>query len=194
MAREIIPRFTDKTVNSFAPIDEDASPRNPLDNTTDGATCSFKVFDPAKDEVISVAEASGQTVLSVTNAGVFAVSDSVEVTLDNGTLFPSTISSIDTVSDPTTVTLADAITDTAAANNRIRVILGSSISMAEFGTPDLNTTDWGFRATLPDDHPAHLDPQSKTGFDVNIEVTLIGGPGLQKRDTICATISEQDCS
>lgn len=189
-AREIIRRSTDKVVEARHPTD--VVNQNPLDNTGDSATCTFKIYDPAKDEIISAAEASAQTVLSVTNAGEFDVDDSVEVTLDNGTLHTSTVSAVD--SSAGTITIAVGITDTAAAGNRVRVIVGTEITMTEYGTPDLNTIDWGFRGTFADDHPAHLDPQSKTGFDIDIVIDFVGGPGLRSVETICATIQEDSCS
>lgn len=64
---------------------------------------------------VSAAEASGQTVLSVDSTTNMTVADNIGVLLDDGSLFWSTISS----KTSTTVTIADAIDDSAAAGNPV---------------------------------------------------------------------------
>ena len=79
MARTIIDRFSDYLIKNVAPIDVEN--KNPLDFTNDAATCSYKVFDPSVDEIIQVDEASGQTVISVSNTPLFKSGQSVEITI-----------------------------------------------------------------------------------------------------------------
>jgi hypothetical protein len=65
---------------------------------------------------LSAAEASSQTTLSVTSSANMTVSDNIGIVLDDGTLHWTTISSIP---DSTSVTIASAITDTAASGNAV---------------------------------------------------------------------------
>jgi hypothetical protein len=69
------------------------------------------------ETTLSAAEATGQTVLSVTSTDDFEVDDIVGVTLDDESLQWSTVSSIDTVLS--TITIADALTDDAASGNYV---------------------------------------------------------------------------
>ena len=188
-AREKYPFQSDSLIEFVRPVDTVAE--NALDNTTDGATCSFKVYDPAKDETLSAVEAIGQTVISTVNAGVFVVGDSIELTQDDGTLHATTLDAVDAAAG--TVTLADATTVAAAAGNRFRVIFGSSVSMTEFGTPVFGKTDYGFRATLVDTHPVHILDQE---FDVEVRLVGSTGGGLDMLDVLCGVIKpagECDC-
>ena len=191
MARELVKRYSDYLVRAVVPINKGVDPHVPLDDDAGVVGCSFKVYDISKDEVLTALEAIGQTVLSVSNAGVFVIGDSVELIQNDGTIHTSTVSSIDT--DAGTVTIADITTVAAAAGKRFRVIFGSSVDMLEYGTANLNTRNWGYQAGLPDDHTVYDDPRTKTGLDVDIEIRFNGGAGLAAFDTICATIQEDDC-
>lgn len=189
-ARTIVGRYTDKLVRAKHPIDVVAE--NPLDNSGDGATCAFKVYDISKDEIISATEAIGQDTLSVTNAGRLEVDDLVEVTQNDASLHESTINAVDSAAG--TITIDDVLIVAAAVGNRVRVVMGVAVPMSEYGTPDINALDWGFSGLLPDTHVAHLDPRSKAGFDVDIEVDFNGGAGLRKVKTLCTTIQEDNCA
>ena len=187
MGRSTLPYRTSRIIKAKHPIDVES--QNPLDNTNDGSTCSFKVYDPDKDEVISADEASGQTILSVTNAGIFVVGDTIEVTQDNGTILATTINAVD--ADAGTITNDDVTTDTCKAGNRVRKIFGSEVPMSEYGTPDLDEVEWGFRGTLLSTHPCHIIDQ-----DIDIEITFIGNPSspgsLNAQETISMTVREVD--
>lgn len=69
------------------------------------------------ERTLSADEASGQTVLSVSGTDDAQVDDIIGITLDDGSLQWTTISSIDTVNS--TITVADALTDDAADGNYI---------------------------------------------------------------------------
>lgn len=144
-----------------------------LNNADDGATCSFSVYDPAKDESFSEDEASGQTVLSVSNPGVFVVGDIAEAVMDDETIHDC---GAVTVVAPAagTITVTNAIDDDAAEGNRIRVRLGDAITMSFYGTKKLNSLNppWGFRGTLPDTHPGLT-----RGLTIRIETNFIGDAG-----------------
>lgn len=191
MARQTIKRHTDYNAKVIAPIDVDN--QTVLDDAA-GASSSFKVYDPAKDEEISILEASGQTVLDVTDAGVFVVNDIIELKQDDATLHASAVTDIDVPNGQ--ITIANPTTDSAQAGNRIRVVLDSStpVTQNEFGTADIDTEDWGYTGVLSDTHAAHDNPLTKTtGFDVDVEISFSGGAGLNAKDTICITIKEDEC-
>lgn len=83
----------------------------------------YNLEDPSHDHAtdtyyqtsISATEAAGQTVLSVTSTTNMTVADQIGIVLDDGTLQWSTISS----KTSTTVTIADALTDSATAGNLV---------------------------------------------------------------------------
>lgn len=179
MAREKISFRSSVVIEAVAPVAVRA--QNPLDFTGDGATSTFKAFDPGKDEVFSVLEASGETIWSVTNAGRFVIGDDVEATQNDGTILSGTLTGVDSVAG--TITSDTALTDSAAAGNRVRVRLVAQVTMTEFGTPDLNTEDWGFEGTLSS---SALDLDQ----EVDIEVTFIGAVagGLDAFGVICAVV------
>ena len=175
------PYQSDITIRGTHPTDVSVDPHNPLDNTVDGATSTFKVYDRAANEKFSAAEALGQTVWSVTNAAKFAVDDIIEATETDGTILSGAVTAV----DPTlgTITSDTALLVGAAAGARIRVRLGAQITMTEYGTPSLNTITWGFQGMLPYNHP---------GLDldvlIDVEIRFVGGAGLRQLRVICAII------
>jgi hypothetical protein len=187
MGREIFPYRTSRIIKAKHPIDVEAD--EPLDFTGDGSTCSFKVYDPAKDEVISVVEASGQTELSVSNAGVFVIGDTIEVEENDGSILATTINAVD--ADAGTITNDDALTNGAAVGKRVRRIFGAAVTMTEYGTPALDQVNWGFRGTLLSTHACHIIDQ-----DIDVEISFVGDPGnpgtLDAQETISATVKEVD--
>lgn len=179
MARTKIPYQSDVVVRLVAPTD--VVNQNPLDNTNDGATADFKVFDPDVDETFSAVEASGQTEWSVTNAGLFAIGDVVEATETDGSILVGTLTAVDASAG--TITSDTALAVGAAAGARVRVRLGTQISMTEYGTAALGTRDWGFQGTLPDTHPG-LDIDK----EIDIEIEFDGGAGLALLKRVCAVV------
>jgi len=187
MAREKIPYQTDVAVLLEHPTD--VLNADPLDFADDASTCSFKVFDPNVDEVLTATEAGGQTVLSVSNAGVFVVGHLVEVSLDSGIFHDFTVSAVDPAAG--TVTGAPALATTASVGRRVRRRLGNSVAMAAYGTPKLGKTDWGFVGTLLRTHPG-----LELGLEVNVEIYFVGavGGGLDLLKVLCAVVSPvEDC-
>ncbi len=193
MARELIQRYADYDVLSVAP--------NTFDYTTDtckvvndssGASASFKVYDPTIDEAISSSHTTGQTIINVSNIGVFSVDDSIEITLDDDAVHIANINSLSLSNS--SITMSAGLPSGAAAGNRIRKIFGVSISMTEFGTANLNTRNWGYRGVLLGSHVAHSDIRAKDSLDVTIEIRVIESGGAVSFDTICASIQETpDC-
>lgn len=191
MARTPISYRSSVLIREVAPTDVSVKPKNPLD-FTDGATATFKVYDPAKDEVLSVAEAGAQTVLSVTSAAVFILGDLVEVTLDDGTIHDA---GAVTAVDPTagTITITTALASPAAAGRRVRVRLGTQIAMAAYGTPKVGTRDWGFQGLLPSNHPG-----LEIDLEINVEIIFLGtgvpAGGLDLLDVLCLVVKPKaDC-
>lgn len=179
MPRQNFPYRSDSVVRLVAPTDSVNG--NPLDNTNDGATASFKVYDPLADEQLSAVEASGQTELSVSNAGIFNAGDAVELLQNDGSAHSSTVSSVDPIAG--TVTVADPTTVAAAAGSRFRRRFGGVVTMTEYGVSKIGERDWGFQGTLGKDSPAvaALDRE----FDV--EITFVGAVagGLDVVHVIC---------
>ncbi len=147
-----------------------------------GARCSFKVFDPGKNEEISASEAIGQTVISVTNPGVFAVNDTVEILMDDAAFHAATISAIDLTAK--TITISAGLTVAAAAGNSVRRNFGPTVTMTEYGTANLQDLAFGYRGALAHDGVYQIIDQ-----DIDIEVSFDGGTGLEVFSVICGTIT-----
>ena len=184
-AREILQYKTTTPITLAYPTD--VTNQNPLDNTDDGSTCSAKIFDAGKDNVLTADEAAAQTVLDVANAGDYDVDDTIELELDDGTIHSATISSIDT--DSGEITIGTQLPSQASVGNRFRTKLGATITMLEYGTPKLGMTDWGFRGTILETHVG-LIPD----LEVDIEIIFIGAVagGLNRVDVIRAIVRELD--
>ena len=172
---------TSRELFARRPIHEDET-RNPLDNTGDSATCSFTVFDADIDEVVTADSTS--TTLNVTNAGVFEGQTGVEIELDSGAFHFSAITSVDVAAG--TVTLTSGLPSQASAGTRVRATVdATAVNMPEFGTPDLDTQNWGFRGVLEATHKALLTNLRK----IDVEITVLFGT-LRITATICAIVSD----
>ncbi len=188
MARTKIPFQSDVPIIFRAPTD--IVNQNALDNTNDGSTSTFKVYDPAKDEVLSATEATAQTVLSVTNAGAFKIDDVVEVDLDDGSVHDA---GLVTAVDPVlgTVTVTTGLASEASADSRVRVRLGTQITMIEFGTAKIGRRDYGFIGTLRDTHPG-----LEVDLEIDVEIRFVGAVigGLDALEVLCLVVKPRaDC-
>ena len=188
--RQKIPFKTDVLVQFDFPTDVAA---DTVKDATSGATCSFKVFDADKDEVISIDEATGQTVLSVTNAAVFNIGDIVEVTQNGGIVITLTaLTAVDATNN--TITSATSLAVDADAGARVRRKVGSitQTTMTGFGTSGLGEREWGFRGTLANDFAG-----SKLDLKIDVEISYIGAEagGLDALDVQCGIIKPfSECS
>lgn len=189
MARQKTPYRTDVPIRFQHPTDVIA--QNPLDFTTDGSTCTFKVFDPAKDEVLTAAEITSATVLNVTGAGVFEIGDTVEVDLDDGTVHDAgAVTAVDPVAG--TIDVTTGLASGAAAGRRVRVRLGAQVTMTEYGTPTLGRTDWGFIGILSNTHLG-----LEIGLEIDVEISFVGAVvgGLDALDVLCLVVRPlADCA
>jgi hypothetical protein len=188
MARTKIPFQSDVPVIFRAPTD--VVNQNALDNTNDGSTSTFKVYDMAKDEVLSADEAALQPILSVTNASAFKVGDSIEVDLDDGTVHSA---GLVTFVDPVlgTITIQFTLASQASAGNRVRVRLGTQITMVEFGTAKIGRRDYGFIGILSDTHPG-----LEIDLEIDVEIRFVGAPGggLDALEILCLVVKPRaDC-
>jgi len=191
-ARKKIPYKTSVMVQHVAPTNEGVDPHEPLSFTDDGSTCSFRVYDHAKEGAISEDEVSGEVVLFVTGAASFEVEDAVEVEQDDGSVHSSSLVSV--IPEAGTVELSTPLTAAASAGRRVRCRLGSPVTMFEYGTPKLGEEDWGFEGLLASNHPG-----LEIGVEVDIEITFIGDPAnpgdLDQLEVICGVVRPQvDCS
>jgi len=79
-------------------------------SSSDHATTSYV------ETTLSAAEASGQTIISVTSSTGMTASDYVGIKMDDDSIHWSTISTVDSA---TQITIADATDDTAASGNKV---------------------------------------------------------------------------
>lgn len=188
MARTPIPFRSSVSIRLVAPTDVVAIPQLVLDAAS-GATSTFKVFDPAVDEVLSAAEAIGQTVWSVTNAARFKVGYGVELSQDDGSVVFGTLTAVDPAAG--TITSNVASTVAAAAGNRVRRRLGNAITMTQYGTAALGRRDWGWQGALPSNHPGlALD------LEIDVEISFVGAVagGKDLLRTLCLVVRPvEDC-
>ena len=191
MARKLIQRYQVHQVRAVAPKDVDVEPNIALNDAAGVISCEFKVYDPSRDEIVSADEASGQTVISVTNAGVFNVDDMVEITELTGVLLYVQVLSVDTANG--TITVNSGLGIGANAGARVRKVFGPAIAMTEYGVADLDERDWGYKGSFLGNHVAHLDDRATDGLDVDIEINFDGGTNLEAFQPICATIKQDDC-
>ncbi len=168
--RNTFPYRTSFPIRTTHPTDVSVTPRNPLDNTSDASTATYKLYDAAVDEVLTATESQPQTVWSVTNAGLFKIGHVVEITQDDGTIKAGTLTAV----DPTVGTItSDTATDVdAATGNQVRRRLGPEITMSEYGTPALGKPDWGFVGVIPSNHAGLV-----LGLEFDVEVSFVGAPG-----------------
>lgn len=188
MARTKVPFQSDVPIIFRAPTD--VVNQNALDNTNDGSTSTFKVYDPAKDEVLAALEATSQTVLSVTGAAAFKIDDVVEVDLDDGTVHDAgPVAAVDPALG--TITVTTGLASQASAGNRVRVRLGAQITMVEFGTAKIGRRDFGFLGIMADTHPG-----LEIDLEINVEIRFVGavGGGLDVLDVLCLVVKPRaDC-
>lgn len=152
----------DYDIEYEAPIDN--STGDPLDNTNDGATCSFKVYNADKDSRLTLVVASG-TIITVADVGLYQVGDIIEIELDSFDMYDcGAVIFIDVPNSK--LTISNTIVGVASANRQVRVKLGSEIAMAEFGTPKVGKTNYGFRGVMPWDHPGLM-------LDMNVDIRMI---------------------
>lgn len=181
-ARKKLPYRGSGIVKFKHPTDVENS--DPLDFTDDESTCTFKVIDASKSEVLTAAEVISATVLNVTDAAVFKVGDTAEVDLDDLTIHDGgAITGVDPTAG--TITITTALASGAAAGRRVRVRLGNVINMTEFGTAKLGTVNWGFRGALASNHPG-----LEIDTEIDIEISFVGAPGggLDVLDVQCGVI------
>lgn len=93
-------------------FDQDTATYNLNASSGDEASNNSTVVETT----ISAAEASGQTVLSVTSSTGMTASDVVLIEMDDGTVHSTTIASVDSA---TQITVTAATDDTAATGNAV---------------------------------------------------------------------------
>ena len=148
---------------------------------TDGSvvttgTCLAWLFDDHKDTKLRAAAASPDTVLSVADASRWAVGDQALVWLDTYTWHDGGLVTAVSVSDRT-ITITNAIASAASIGRRVCAALGNGgantyrLTMSPFNAAGAvsGTYDWGWRGTLPPNHP-----KIEIGRKVRIEIELVG--------------------
>jgi hypothetical protein len=111
---------------------------------TSASSCNFGYHArgyPIASE-LSAAEALGQTVLSVTDTNFVSVDDVVRVLMDDGTTHKSTVTAV----TATTVTILDAIDDSAAAGNWIKFYHPDDavpVTLSHIGADWIIGGEWG---------------------------------------------------
>lgn len=177
---------SDTLVEFLASIDEsDGS----AITVASGGSCVARLFDDNKDTRLSADEATSQTVLSVNatrgNRHAFEVGDKLYIELDDGTYDSIDIASIQHADG--TITIDSGLASGAAKGAAISVLLGASVTMSEFGSPEsppeATSKLWGWRGTIADTH-ADLE----IGQEIRVQIELNGGAGLQERSLLYAKL------
>ena len=137
-------RFSDGSVRITGVVDH-STPSAPV--TVSSATAvTGRLYNGLQRSRVTATLAAAGTVLYVQDATHFAVGDSVEVRLDDTTtLHSTTIAGIPSTDE--FVTLSDAIPAgrNAPAGTWLQKPIGSSFDMnTAYGTPAVNSYDWGF--------------------------------------------------
>ncbi len=150
----------------------------------DSGTATMKVYDPGVDMNLSADEAIGQTVLSVTDAGLFVIDDRVEIEADDGTFHNSLVTGVDPVASE--ITIADSLTVASASGQRVRrIFVTAPIAMALYGTPAVGSDQWGYQGPLDDDGLHQIIDQ-----EIEVEMTLDAGPGVKIVKLLCLKVVE----
>jgi hypothetical protein len=178
-----IPIHNDYNVIFEQPIDRLTS--DPLDFTDDGSTASFKVYNTGKDSVLTLAVSSGTNIV-VPDASIFAIGDSIEVMLDDSNMFDcGVIVSIDVATDIITVT--NTFAALASIGRQVRVKLGATVTMNEFGTARIASVAYGFIGVMAWNHIGLI-----IGMNIEIRAIFLGTPpsALVRIMTICDVITD----
>ncbi len=153
-----------------------------------GGSGIARLFDDRKDTFLRVNGGATQTNLSMEhtrgNGHGFEVGDILRIELDSGAYHESAIVSID--HEARKIVITAGLATQATGPKPVAVLLGSSITLNEFGTPTLPPVPkaaWGWRGLIADDH-AGLE----IGLSVRVEIELNGGAGLQARRRIIETV------
>ncbi len=153
-----------------------------------GGSGVARLFDDRKDTWLRTAAGATQTNLQVEhtrgNGHGFEVGDNLRIELDSGAYHESDIVSIDHAAR--TITITAGLASQATVGKPVAVLLGSSITLSEFGTPvvpPVPKAPWGWRGLIADTHP-----DLEIGAVVRVEIELNGGADLQARRRIIDTV------
>lgn len=148
----------------------------------DSATVSYKVYDPDINLTINVAEAIGQTVLSVTSPVGVVVGERLEIEQDDGSVINTLIGEVDL--DASTVTVVTALTVDAAVGNRVRgIFVTGAVAMALYGTPVVQSKAWGYDAILANDGLFMIEDQ-----EIVVQIELDGGADIEMLTNLCLKV------
>ena len=190
MAREIFEYLSDRAIIARAPRDSQVGTL--LNDAAGVVSCTFRVYDPSVDDVLSAAFAGGAAVLTVSNVSAYKVGRVVELTPDSGTREYQSVASIQVAAN--TITVGSNYTGAAAVGSRVRQLYGAlgshSVAMAEFGTASVNNRAWGYRGNLPSFMLGFAE-----GVEIDVEIEFVGGAGglLDRTRKICG-ILQTECS
>ncbi len=145
----------------------DVGTQNPLDNTEDGATGSFTLYNDMADRFTTAVVLSGSAVIPIGNVDSFAVGDIAAIFIDPQTVFDSVILSIDSALNELTITAG--VPSDAPAKTLVALKLGPVILMTEYGTPVVGSEAYGFQGTILGDHD-----DLRRGQQIRIEMTFEG--------------------
>lgn len=173
---------TSHTVRFEHPIDYTSVPDRLLDAAF-GATCSYKAFDFKRESIVTLTAAISQNDIEISNIDQYQIGQNIEVKFDDGALFETSVTAVDTSTK--TITVADVITKPILAGAVVKVKILGPINMPEYGTPGFKNTDWGFAAGIDTD-----DLLLNIGDTVQIVINFIGAVvgGLDSQQVICELI------
>lgn len=173
----MIQYLSDNLIRLIAPINTQPQPNTVISS----GTCTARLFDESRETTLSAAEASSQTVLSVSRARSIDVGSSVVIQLANKTFHDGgAVTARDL--EANTITIQNALANFADINARVMTKIGPDISLSSYGTPALSTTNWGFEGTMQANHSDVLP-----GMALRIEIELDAG-GLELLSVIRETV------
>lgn len=137
-------RFSDGSVRLTGVVDHSTPSAPATVSSADAVT--GRLYNGLQRSRVTATLAAAGTVLAVRDASLFAASDAVQVRLDDTTtLHDTTVSSIDTAANTVTLSAAIPAGRNAPAGTWLQKPIGSSFDMnTAYGTPAVNSYDWGF--------------------------------------------------
>lgn len=153
----------------------DASSTSAISSIT---SCTARLYDESKTQPMTTAAAATDTALEVFSTDRFAVGDTINVRLEDGTLHEADIDTDGIDASASTITIDTAIpaSRSVPVGYEVRVKLGADVTVeTQYGTPAADDETWGFYGVMADTH-ADIEP----GQDVLVEYEFNGGAGLQK--------------
>lgn len=137
------------------------------DALSSGGTCTARLFHDRKDTYLTqISGAVGSNILRVFDPYLYETGvDNIRLQKNDLTWFDCGL--VVAVSD-VSVTVTNSHSEGSIRKGAaVRAQIGPTITMLSYGTPQLNTYNWGYRGRIEHDHAA-----LSVGTPIRIEITL----------------------